>query len=81
MAKGTRGEVMGKGFSDMYSFLKIAMDNVLIKPRVNQQRACILRNGSLGKFIVDQACRHIHTYLKAKALLSAWHFHGIKTFQ
>lgn len=52
MAKRSHGEVMGEGFLDICPFLKMSMDNALLKSCVNQQRAWMLRNGSLGKFIV-----------------------------
>lgn len=39
----------------------------------------MLRNVSLGKFIVKQASRRTYTNLKVEALLSAWSLYPIRT--
>lgn len=71
-------EEMGEGFLDMCPFLKMSLDNVLLRSCVNQQRARVLGNVSLGKFIVEQAmCTY--TNLKVEALLSAWPLLPIRT--
>lgn len=72
-------EEMGEGFLDTCPFLKMPLDNVLLRFCVNQQRAWVLGNVSLGKFIVEQASRCTYTNLKVEALLSAWPLLPIRT--
>lgn len=79
MAKRSHREVMSEGFLDICPFLKMSMDNALLKSCVNQQRAWMLRNRSLGKFIVEQASRCSYTNPKVEALLSARPWRPIRT--